>query len=87
MGRDSGQFQIGTVNHGAFTATFFWTHQVLETLPAQTAPILLLTCRTKRKRKKSEREDRSGQQTERGQDGENPGKISQQGSRKQKVEA
>lgn len=46
--RYTGQFEIGAVDHGAFTATFLRTHQILETLAAQTAAIVLLTCRGKR---------------------------------------
>lgn len=42
--RYPGQFEIGAVDHGAFTATFLWTHQILETLATQTAAIVLLTC-------------------------------------------
>lgn len=49
--RYTGQFEIGAVDHGAFAATFLWTHQVLETLPTQTATIVLLTCRGKREGK------------------------------------
>lgn len=48
----TGQFEIGTVDHGAFTAAFLWTHQVLETLPTQTATIILLTCRVRREGKR-----------------------------------
>lgn len=46
--RYTGQFEIGAVDHGAFTATFLRTHQILETLATQTAAIVLLTCRGKR---------------------------------------
>lgn len=45
--RYTGQFEIGAVDHGAFTATFLRTHQILETLSAQTTAVVLLTCRGK----------------------------------------
>lgn len=43
--RNTGQFKIGAVDHSAFAATFLRTHQILETLPAQAATIVLLACR------------------------------------------
>lgn len=49
--RYTGEFEVGAVHHGAFTAAFLWTHQILETIAAQTTPIVLLTCRGKREGK------------------------------------
>lgn len=59
MWRYTGEFEIGTVNHGAFTAAFLWTHQVLETLPTQTATIILLTCRAKREGKREKDQNKT----------------------------
>lgn len=42
--RHAGQFEVGAVNHGAFTATFLRTHQVLEALAVQAAAVVLLAC-------------------------------------------
>lgn len=72
--RYTGQFEIGAVDHGAFTATFLRTHQILETLATQTAAIVLLTCRGKR----GEERETAGRK---GSEGENPGKLSQQKER------
>lgn len=61
MWRYSGQFEIGAVDHGSFAATFLWTYQVLETLPTQTAAIILLTCRADREgRRKKEQNKKKG---------------------------
>lgn len=43
--RNPGQFEVGAVHHGAFTATSLRTHQILETLPTQPVAVVLLTCR------------------------------------------
>lgn len=43
MWRNTGQFEIGAVDHCAFAATFFWTNQILEALPVQATAIVLLT--------------------------------------------
>lgn len=43
--RDAGQFEVGAIDHGALTATFLWTHEVLETVATQAAAVVLLTCR------------------------------------------
>lgn len=64
VGRNTSQLQIGAVDHGAFAAAFLRTYQILEALPAQTAPIVLLTCRGKRKGRRQggreETEEREG---------------------------
>lgn len=54
--RDTGQFEVGAVHHGAFTATFLRTHKVLETLATQTATVVFLTCRKERDGGQRERE-------------------------------
>lgn len=63
--RHTGQFEIGAVDHGAFAATFLWTHKILEAIPAQATAVVLLTCREKRegetkreRNRKTGREDR-----------------------------
>ena len=67
--RYAGQFEVGAVDHGAFAATFLRTHQILETLPAQTATIVLLTCRGKGGDGKTKKKDK--QQVERKEEGKN----------------
>lgn len=55
---NAGQFEVGAVDHGAFTATFLRTHEILETLPTQTTAIILLTCRGKKERTREENQKR-----------------------------
>ncbi|TNN71386.1 hypothetical protein EYF80_018335 [Liparis tanakae] len=50
--RYAGQFEVGAVDHGAFTATFLRTHQILETIATQTTAVVLLTCGGKRERER-----------------------------------
>lgn len=54
--RNTGQFEIGAVNHCAFAATFLRTNQVLEALPIQTTTIVLLTCEDRREEQKKRKQ-------------------------------
>lgn len=56
--RNTGQFEIGAVDHCAFAATFLRTNQVLEALPIQTTAIVLLTCEDGREEQKRESRSR-----------------------------
>lgn len=42
--RYAGQLDVGAVNHGAFTAAFLRTHQVLKALAVQAAAVVFLAC-------------------------------------------
>lgn len=42
--RYAGQFEVGAVNHGALTAAFLRTHQVLKALAVQAAAVVFLAC-------------------------------------------
>ncbi len=85
--RYTGQFEIGAVDHGAFTATFLWTHQILETLPTQTATIVLLTCRGKRegKTKKERKWHRRNRKTGREDRQKSRQQVEREGKKKSQV--
>lgn len=72
--RNTGQLQIGAVNHSAFAATFLRTYQVLEALPAQTTTIVLLTCRGKRKGTRQGEPHKTQRRGREGGSKEKPGK-------------
>lgn len=56
MWRNTGQFEIGTVDHCAFAAAFLRTNQILEALPIQPTTIVLLTWKEREgKNKKKEK--------------------------------
>lgn len=52
--RYAGQFEVGAVDHGAFTAAFLRTHQVLEALAVQAAAVVVLACSGQRGRRRGE---------------------------------
>lgn len=64
--RNTGQFEVGAVDHCAFAAAFLWTNLVLEALPIQTTTIVLLTCEERweeqKKRKNRSKEIRGKKQ-------------------------